>query len=94
MLTGEADPKEIERVNKWACELTTEYIKDEMPEKEFISYLMECPYRPRVYGFLLELRYFHSKDHLATILNALMKRLDKVKDVDKKMKSKWLRDKN
>ena len=49
---------------------------------------MERPGHPGQYGFMLQLPYFKSSEHLAKTTYALMDRLQKVKNMKEKMKDR------
>lgn len=77
----------LEKLNKLASSLTVKQIKN-LSEDEILSMVMERPFHPRQYGFMLGLPYFKSKEHLAETIYALMKRLELVENLKEKMQNR------
>jgi len=80
---------DLKELNKWASNLSIEDIEN-LPEEEILTYAMERPGHTDQFGFMLELPYFKSQEHLAEVTHALMTRLGKIENLKEKMKElKW-----
>jgi hypothetical protein len=73
----------VETVNKQVSKLTPEIIK-EIGEDYILQIAVENPEKPGVYGFLLRPDYFKSPEHMEDIMNALLDRLDSIKNIHEK----------
>lgn len=71
------DIDNLEELNKLVSKLSLKEIKN-LSDDEILNMAMERPGHPGQYGFMLKLTYFNSEEHFAKIMNALMKRLQKV----------------
>jgi hypothetical protein len=77
--------KNLDEINKWVSKLSTEEIQN-LTDEEILSLAMERPGHPGQYGFMLQLGYFESEEHLSMAMYQLMERLHKVEDLEEKMK--------
>jgi hypothetical protein len=77
----------LEEINKKASKLSLEEINN-LSEAEVLDMVMERPGHPGQFGFMLQLPFFKSKDHLAETMYALMKRLEKIDNLEEKMQKK------
>jgi len=75
--------KNLDELNK----LSAENIQN-LSEEEILFLAMERPGHPGQYGFLLQISYFKSKEHLSQTMFTLMQRLQKVKNLHEKMSDK------
>lgn len=74
---------QLEKLNQWARKSTLEQIKN-LSEDEILNMAIERPGHVGQFGFMLQLGYFKSQDHLAKITHALMIRLGQVENVKEK----------
>jgi hypothetical protein len=81
------DINNLDEVNKWASKLSLEEIEN-LPEDEVLEMAMERPDHPGQYGFILQLPFFKSQEHFAETMHALMQRLQKIDDLNEKMKKR------
>ena len=77
----------LEAINHWAIQLSVEQIEN-LPEEEVLMMVMERPGHPGQFGFMFQLQYFRSQEHLAQTMCALMKRLGKIDNLKVKMKGR------
>jgi len=68
-------------VSKYVNELTVEQVEN-LSDAEIMGFRMERPNHKGQYGFMLTPKYFKSDEHFSEIFYALMKRLDKVANVN------------
>lgn len=77
----------LEAFNRWASQLSVEQIKN-LPEEEVLSVAMERPGHPGQFGFMWQLLYFRSQEHLAETMSALLQRLGKIDNLKVRMKDR------
>ncbi len=75
----------LEQLNQLVSQLSVEQI-EKLSENEILGMAVGRPGHPGQYGFMLQISYFKSKEHLADTIYALMKRLEKVDNLKEKMK--------
>lgn len=68
----------LDVVNKFAAQLTKEQIRA-LTDEQITSMSMPRPGHPGQHGFMLQLPYFKSQEHLAWVMFELMDRFRKVK---------------
>ena len=76
--------RSLDEINKWVSKLSAEEIQN-LTDEEILSLAMERPGHPGQYGFMLHPGYFESVEHLSEAMNQLMKRLNKVDNMEEKM---------
>jgi hypothetical protein len=77
----------LKEYNLFISGLSLEQIEN-LSDEEILNLAIERPGHPGQYGFLLQLAYFRSEEHLAETMHALMNRLSKAKDLNPLHKSK------
>lgn len=68
----------LKEYNLFISGLSREQIEN-LSDEEILELAIERPDHPGQYGFLLQLAYFRSEEHLADTMSALLNRLEKVK---------------
>ena len=77
----------LKAINHWASRLSVEQIEN-LPEEEVLMMAMERPGHPGQFGFMFQLQYFRSQEHLAETMHALLQRLGKIDNLIVKMKDR------
>jgi predicted transcriptional regulator len=75
----------IEEISQQVSKLTAEEIQN-LSDDEIIGMAMERPFHPGQYGFLLQPSFFDTDEQMGEALYQLLKRLEKVENLEEKMK--------
>jgi hypothetical protein len=77
----------LDELNKYISRLSLTEIEN-LTDDQILMLAMERPGHHGQYGFMLQLPYFKSPDHLSETMFALMKRLQHIDNLNEKMSRK------
>ena len=77
----------LEEVNRIVSQLSVEQI-EKLTDEQVMILAMERPGHPDQFGFLLDIHYFQSKEHLSKTMSLMMNRLVSIENMKEKMRER------
>jgi hypothetical protein len=74
-------------LNELVSKLSVDELNN-LSEDDILSIVMERPGHPGQFGFMLNLPYFKSKEHLSETMNILLSKLGKINNLEEKYNKK------